>query len=268
MASKYTDYDFFLFFLDEENATWRIIDSDNEEEFTADWTMHTPQDEKRRRMHEYLQVKPEEILMEVNVPARGFLNNVDYQIEKQGRSHGYDRGNQHGAKARKEIPVLNSKLASDIELQTISKKFEELKSGSDKPHQRGTGFEELWRRTLSFYGWKPKKIQIHGEENDFTAIYQGNHILGEVRWHKTAMQANKMRDFLGKLDPRPQTIGFFISQSGFTQGAISVARRSINTKTVVMFGPDEISQVLTGRKDPGELFNNLLRDIYDKVLEE
>ena len=132
---------------------------------------------------------------------------------------------------------------------------------------RGQEFERLWRDALSFYGWKPKKIRIAGEDNDFTAIYQGLHILGEVRWFEDAMDGAKVREFLAKLDPRPQTIGLFVSHSGVNAGGMSVFRRAVNTKTVVVFERSQIEDILLRKVDPGQVFSELLRDAYDYIFE-
>ena len=93
------------------------------------------------------------------------------------------------------------------------------------------------------------------------------HILGEVRWHAEAMDGGKMREFLAKLDPRPQTIGLFISHSGVDDGARRVVRRAVNTKTVVIFDRDEIEQVLREATDPGLIFDEKLREAYDYIFE-
>ena len=103
-----------------------------------------------------------------------------------------------------------------------------------------------------------------------SAIYQGLHLLGEVRWFKEdePMNGGKMREFLGKLDPRPQTIGLFVSHSGLDDGAWSVVRRAVNSKTVVVFDRVDIEAVLVHYADIGEIFNKKLRDAYDYIFEE
>lgn len=143
-------------------------------------------------------------------------------------------------------------------------------SDEKNKQERGRKFELLWHDILDFYGWKPKKFRISGEENDFTAIYQGNHILGEVRWFDDdkPMTGSKMREFLGKLDPRPRTIGLFVSHSGFDKGAISVARRAVNTKTVVLLDKTTIEKILLGQSDPSNIFEEKLRDVYDSIFEQ
>jgi restriction endonuclease Mrr len=92
--------------------------------------------------------------------------------------------------------------------------------------------------------------------------------LGEVRWFNDPMNGSKMREFLGKLDPRPQTIGLFISHSGLDEGARSVVRRAVNSKTVVVFERNEIETVLLERNDPGAIFDEGLRNAYDYIFEQ
>jgi hypothetical protein len=82
------------------------------------------------------------------------------------------------------------------------------------------------------------------------------------------MAGGKMREFLSKLDPRPQTVGLFVSWSGFDEGAIGVARRSVATKTVVLFEKDDIEKVLLDHVDLGGLFNEKLRAVYDLLFEK
>jgi hypothetical protein len=83
------------------------------------------------------------------------------------------------------------------------------------------------------------------------------------------MNGGKMREFLGKLDPRPQTIGMFVSHSGLDDGARSVVRRAVNSKTVVVFARADIESVLSpDPEDIGAIFNRKLRDAYDFIFEE
>lgn len=136
-----------------------------------------------------------------------------------------------------------------------------------RPQDRGMEFERLWRDLLSFHGWHPKKIRISGEDNDFTALYNGLHILGEIRWFADPMDGGKMREFLAKLDARPQTVGLFVSHSGYDDGALSVIRRSVATKTIVLFYRTDIDKLLLHRADLGDLFSEKLRNAYDFLFE-
>jgi hypothetical protein len=93
------------------------------------------------------------------------------------------------------------------------------------------------------------------------------HVLGEVRWYEAPMPGGKMREFLAKLDPLPQTIGMFVSYSGIDEGARSVIRRSVNSKTVVVFEKPDIDAVLLEAQDPGPIFDEKLREAYDFIFE-
>jgi hypothetical protein len=276
IASFYTQIDFYLFFLDKSDTdivAARSVIAEAGGEFGLKWISDTPDDRRIRRAREYLGLGEAKVLQPapyvdaVNVPNRNFIGLDIINMHVEGHKHGVTFGNQAGARAESALPDIQSALQRAIAQSGISDRYTKLLSLENNPHARGNQFEQLWRDVLDLHGWRPKKFRIPGEENDFTAIYQGLHILGEVRWHAEAMDGGKMREFLAKLDPRPQTIGLFISHSGVDDGARRVVRRSVNTKTVVIFGQDEIEQVLREAADPGLIFDEKLRDAYDYILE-
>lgn len=269
LAVFFTESEFVLFFLEGTDTDFQIFkDASDDEEFSDDWTMHTPDPIKISRVKEYLELGDARILEQVSIPGTNFLSMTIEGVISNAKSHGSNFGNQRGQKASSSLPGLLEQAGKEQELNSFAERYEKLKSEDISTQERGRLFEILWRDVLESYGWKPKKFRISGEENDFTAIYQGRHILGEVRWYAGPMTGGKMREFLGKLDPRPQTIGLFISQSGFDEGALSVARRAVNSKTVVLFGQEEIEKVLTEKQNPGDLFDDLLRDVFDTILEQ
>lgn len=268
LAVFYTEFDFFLFFLNETNQALHSIQLPKTPEFNQDWAFDTPHEIKQTRVKEYLGITAKDILCEVSIPgATNFLSHSIESLEEEGRSHGIGRGNAHGGVAAGRLPSLMADKERAEQLKNFSDSYGLLAKLSNE-QERGRKFEKLWQDVLEFHGWKPKKFRISGEENDFTAIYEGNHILGEVRWYKSPMNGGKMREFLGKLDPRPQTIGLFISYSGFDDGAISVARRAVNSKTVVLFSKKEIDAVLIDRTPISDIFNDSLREVFDRVLEQ
>lgn len=59
--------------------------------------------------------------------------------------------------------------------------------------------------------------------------------------------------------PGPQTIGLFVSYSGVYAGGRAVVRRAVNTKTVIIFGRDEIKEVMSG-SDPVPIFDEKPRE--------
>ncbi len=272
VKALFSENDFYMFFLEQKKVrVGKYINAINDENYSKQWTMDTPSDKRLVQVKKSLGIgeKPKlPILGKVNVPGASIITYPISHISSQGESHGRSKGQQDARQAEKELPRVQEWSKKTNKKLEFTERYYELKKSNISPQQRGHNFEVLWREVLDFYGWQTKKIQISGEQNDFTAIYQGIHVLGEVRWFKEAMSGAKMREFLGKLDARPQTIGLFISHSGVSEGGLDVVRRAINTKTVVIFGKSEIEQILEGRGHPGKVFQKGLRDVYDFVFEK
>jgi hypothetical protein len=212
-----------------------------------------------------LQVDPS--IDAVNISGVNFIAHDALNMRVDGHGRGVNSGTRAGERAENAMPAVKELLRKTVGKSKISKRYERLVNSDMTPQARGQEFEKLWREVLEFHNWRPKKVRISGEDNDFTAIYQGLHILGEVRWFYKPMGGGKMREFLAKLDPRPQTIGLFICYSGVNAGGMSVVRRSINTKTVVIFGKKEIESILRESADPGAIFDEKLRATYDYIFE-
>jgi hypothetical protein len=207
----------------------------------------------------------------VNIPGTDFVRGRSTELMLyDAQIHGNGFANQAGQLADADLPDLLGESERKNRQASFTERYAALAESDMSPQKRGQEFEKLWRDVLAFHSWHPKKIRIPGEENDFTAIYQGLHILGEVRWFKKdkPMNGGKMREFLGKLDPRPQTIGLFVSHSGLDDGARSVVRRAVNSKTVVVFDRVDIEAVLVHHADIGEIFSKKLRRAYDYLFEE
>jgi hypothetical protein len=269
LAVLFTDYDFYMFFVQAEGTLIKVSTGVGDAEgFDRDWTFNTPYDKRLERVKEHLRITGDTILWEVNIPGTNFISSDAAYMADQGHGHGTNFGNQAGAKAEQELPRLLESSRKAEQQASFSERYRQMQASTMSAQARGQEFEKLWREVLEFYGWRPKKIRIPGEENDFTAIYQGLHILGEVRWFDEPMTGGKMREFLGKLDPRPQTIGLFISHSGLDAGAFSVVRRAVNSKTVVVFGRREIDAVLIEHTDLGAIFDEELRNAYDYIFEQ
>jgi hypothetical protein len=264
LAVLSTQYDFFLYFVDEQDTLVKVFtEAGDPDGFSREWTFNTPDGKRAEQIENYLGIANDPPLKLLHVPGTSFLSPDAAFMAEQGRHHGSHVGNQDGKKAEQALPALLESSQRAEQQAAFAQRYKELRASASSAQVRGQAFEKLWREVLTFYDWRPKKIRIPGEENDFTAIYQGLHILGEVRWFDEPMNGGKMREFLGKLDPRPQTIGLFISHSGFDEGAWSVVRRAVNSKTVVLFDRKEIEAVLVEHVDPGAIFDEGLRNAYD-----
>jgi hypothetical protein len=56
--------------------------------------------------------------------------------------------------------------------------------------------------------------------------------------------------------------------SGFDDGAYAVARRVVHSKTIVFFSKDHIEEIIVNLVNPGEVFEEELRKVYDYIFEE
>jgi len=263
-----SDFDFYLFFIDEPGVAfkaWQHIGADDH--FDQGWTFHTPDDMRARSVREHLGLSEQAVLGLVNIPGTNFIELTAEAMVRDAAFHGSSHANRDGAAAEDQLPTLRSRFEDTQFRAKFQKTYESLHAWTGTPQTRGIAFEKLWRDVLRFHGWHPKKITIAGEDDDFTAIRNGTHILGEVRWYAEPMTGGKAREFLAKLDPRPATIGLFISYSGFDDGARAVFRRAVNSKTVVLFDKSEIDEVLQASGNPGDLFDERLREVYDYLFE-
>lgn len=263
-----TDLDFYLFLIDEPGVTfklWRHVGAGDG--FDQNWTLRTPYAMRVRRVREDVGLTEETVLGLVNVPGTNFISDTAETMLRDAPLHGSDRANHDGRIAEEQLPALRATFEGTRVRAGFRDTYRSLLARTDSPQTRGIAFEKLWREVLKFHGWHPKKITIAGEDNDFTAIRNGEHVVGEVRWYAKPMTGGKAREFLAKLDPRPATIGLFVSFSGFDDGARAVFRRAVNSKTVVLFARPEIDEILLAGADPGGLFDERLREVYDYLFE-
>ena len=276
IAVFFTQIDFYLFFLDQPGTEIEAIRNEvahNAGEFGMQWVSDTPRKLRIRRVIEYLGLEEAKLLRPARYSEAINIDDINFgawdalNMRVRGHDDGVKSGQQVGELAESMLPRVRENLRRETGKSQFSDHYRRLLMPGLRPQDRGNAFEGLWRNTLEFYGWKPKKFRISGEENDFTALYQGLHILGEVRWFSKPMNGAKMREFLAKLDPRPQTIGLFVSHSGVGKGGMDVVRRSVNTKTVVIFRRADIERVFLEAADPGLIFEEKLRDAYDRIFE-
>lgn len=240
----------------------------DKEEFDKAWLDRTSEDTQQAQIREALGLSHQEILHRDEPGSSRYILNGDLESYTQrGAELGSRTGNLHGKYSEWRWPTLQKKRLRSEEAAAMTRRYRNLLDWDGRPQKRGQEFERLWRDCLNFHGWHAHKIRISGEDNDFTAIYNGLHIVGEVKWHVEPMTGNDVREFLAKLDPRPQSIGMYVSHSGIDAGAKSVIRRAVNSKTVLLFARDDIEKVLLEQAEPGSLFDEKLREAYDKLFE-
>lgn len=269
-----SEFDTFLFFVKPlGKKIVKLLNEIDNPNFGSDWSTKTPEKVKTEKVMDLLDLKPSDVIEQVHIGGTNrFLLLDASEVRRNAESHGRNKGEVLGETTIQFLPQLRGQAQHTATLLAFRKRYEMLKTKrlnrSDTKENIGHKFERLWREILDFYGWQPKKIILSGQGNDFTAIFEGNHILGEVRWEETPLDGEEIRDFSGKLEPRPQTIGLIISQSGFNQGAYDETKRLIAKKTVVFFSRDQVEAIIIKLVNPGEVFSKELRDVYDYLFEK
>lgn len=152
------------------------------------------------------------------------------------------------------------------QLESLGQKFRLFLDSTDSNQNKGKEFEALIVNLLNLYGWNAKNVNLGFEENDISAMYGTQHILGEVKYENKKVGVPHIRNFLSKLDPRPNTIGIFFSYSGFSLKTINrPLLHASYTKTVILFDGNEIDALFDGREDLNDLFQKKLRERYELI---
>jgi hypothetical protein len=275
LAALYTRHDFYLYFLDGAGSGLMVaVNASADQNLDRNWTLNAPGPARGAAVVQRLGIDTTKVIPlspgfdMVNIGGTNFLGSSIETIKRDAYGHGNNFAGQAATRAQQAFPEIARRKEIAARLDAITTRYEELMESSDSRQVVGQRFEVLWRDVLSMYGWQPRKTRIPGEENDFTASYRGRHILGEVRWYKEPMDGGKLREFLAKLNARPTTVGVFISHSGIDEGAVRVMQRNAGRNPAVVFGREQIDDVLIRKADPGSIFEKLLRDVNDYLYEQ
>jgi hypothetical protein len=187
IAVLFTSSDFYMFFLaDRGNPVAMLDDRDSDPDFSRNWTFNTLAEMRITQARDVLGISIFSIIGEcVNIPGTDFVRHTVESMIDDAQSHGNSFGNQAGQWAEADLPDLLRQRERIDRQFSFSDRYAALAESDMSPQTRGQEFEKLWRDVLEFHGWQPKKIRIPGEENDFTAIYQGLHILAKCAGSKT-----------------------------------------------------------------------------------
>lgn len=264
-----TEYDFFFFFTKPSGEKIKIVNEFGNQAYNKDWSTKTPEKIKLEQIINHLKLNRSITIDEpIHIGGMAFILEDIGNIRRQAEGHGRSRADAYGDATVHFLPQLRESVKNTESKLSINKRYQDFKSNNElSPQKRGHEFEALWRELLNIYGWQARRIQLSGEGNDFTAIFEGHHVLGEVRWEKEPLNGEAINAFVGKLAPRPQTIGLVISYSGFDKGAYDVVKRHISKGTIVLFDKEQIEKIIVRLTDPGEVFSLELRNVYDYLFE-
>ena len=269
LAVFQSDRDFFLFFTNPKIGKHITYNAIGDPKFDEDWSAAFPQNKKYDSILSLLEIQRPDILDEVSVGGTTFLSLDDVSLKNNGKSHGRSKGQYYGSLA--EIDIVDrrrEKQVNDIRA-SFRTRYLAMKENKKTPQKRGYDFEALWREVLNHYGWNTRKTKRRGEENDFTAMFGSQLILGEVRWELQPITADQVRAFVAKLIPRTHSVGLMIALAGYDEGAMQTAREHVKAgNAIVMFDTRYIESIILEEKDPGELFQLELRNVYDFLYED
>ncbi len=263
--------DFSVSMLCEPTGTWivfaripdgRNVTSTNTEEFNRDWELYTPHPVRRRRVLELLGIPDEAVLALENVSSRGWLcDEREHFIETSAESHGIGRAEQDFPRALRRIREREShsrwqEVASQVGAAMMA-------AGMQKA---GYDFQDGLRRTLELAGCEPREVTIVGQQIDASCWIEGHPVFVEMLNSSAPAEAQEVRDILGKLTGRPASvIGILVAPGGFTKGAQEEAARQANMRTILLWGKEEVEQILTAPDRIKGLFLERYRDFIDKA---
>ena len=146
---------------------------------------------------------------------------------------------------------------SDI---SLTESFQSL--ATREPHQRGRELQHLLSALVQRSGWEVKEgVRAIGEEIDLVIHQDREYFLVETKWERDPVEASAIREFHGKLASRVDVRGLFLSMSGFTSGAVSVAESFASSRIILLAGPNDTHALFIQRKT----FDDLLNEKYDAL---
>ncbi len=130
------------------------------------------------------------------------------------------------------------------------------------PQQRGIKLENLISKVLEFAGWQQEaNVTTSYEQIDVVIHYNREFYLIECKWEKKPIEADVVDKLFGKLSRRAGTHGILMSMSGFTKGCENCVKDLTNQKLILLFGKEDIEQIVSNPKSFEELFNNKYKEL-------
>lgn len=266
IAAFQSDRDFILFFT-RQKPERNLYIAGKEDQYNEEWSA-LPYKKKEEEIRRLLLPDDFEILKVVSIGGLFYLNRAETGIINDAKSHGRSEAHHLGQLIEIDLVDLTAKKIVESVTDSFADRYSSLKESNISEKMRGHEFEQLWRDILDHYKWKAKKTRISGERNDFTAMFGAQHIVGEVRWLNRPISGDEMRAFANKLSYRSHSVGLMISFNGFDTGAVDVAQRNlISGSPIVLFDQSIVERVIMEKIDPGEIFQQFLRQSYDSLYE-
>jgi hypothetical protein len=121
--------------------------------------------------------------------------------------------------------------------ETLRQRFFEMHDAAD-PHQRGRDFEGFINELFALYDLEPRAAYVlEHEQIDGAFSFDTDHYVLEAKWWKEAIGRRELDVFKSNIERKGKnTLGLYVSMSGFTSDALAVY--SLSTPFITMDGLD------------------------------
>jgi hypothetical protein len=141
-----------------------------------------------------------------------------------------------------------------------AKEFERLSEMS--PQAKGRALQKLIAKIVERDGWPQLEgARTSHEEMDVVIFRPPDYYVIECKWVKDPVEANVIRELIGKVGNRAGVRGIVVSMSGFTKGAIEQVEDHSNTRAILLFGPENVRSLVYGQSTFDELLDGKCREL-------
>jgi hypothetical protein len=170
-----------------------------------------------------------------------------------------DRDQQHIL--RKDLGLAQAQAQEE---QGFSRELDKLKaefltmSASNNPQQRGRDFEQFLNQLFRLFDLEPRlAYDLAHEQIDGALTFDTDDYIIEAKWRREPVERKDVAELANKVEfKRKNTLGLFISVSGFSAGA----RETYNTKTSFLtIDGDDLFLILDRRVALDELLRHKKR---------
>lgn len=113
-----------------------------------------------------------------------------------------------------------------------------MSADSSHPHQRGLDFETFLYKVFALFDLEPRlKLSLEYEQIDGAMTFDTDDYIIEAKWWKSRVDRVELDALKSKVERKAKnTLGLFISISGFTSGALDAYRE--RTPLITLDGDD------------------------------
>ena len=195
----------------------------------------------------------EEVADELGVDHAEFHINRDVLYD-----YGYLEGVTPGAPRHYRATPEGRRWTFEIRARKarVARLNELTHSAAITPASRGHALEALLQEQVETEGWEAERnVRGPGEEHDIVISAGRDVFFVECRWRKEKAEAGDLAKLRDRITARAGARGLFVSMSGFTAGALRDAEDRLERCVMLLFGPKEVGDVLTGTKRFTDLLN-------------